>query len=355
MIILFIRSSDSNSIEVQLPHANMILDPRTMGGRIPSWFRFSFSVKGRTLTVTRTDQGWDDDFYLRAYLPTDVIPDFTSTIYTYYGLDHEEVPEDVTEVIFAPSVTVVKGRAFYDCSSLVRVTIPDTVTRIENQAFAYCRSLRFIQLSTNLVSIATMAVHGCTSLEAVFLPPTVTYIGDYAFGQCESLRFINVPEAIEHIGEEVFKGCDALLATFNFNWEERVYNQDKVMERLRQRHANFHLHQACSSTSVTSQQIEACIHTHGIERAATEIDDQQMTALHILCLNPHVTGDCIRAYLQLAPEAANQHDSFAMTPFQYLCRSDIAFLEDRNFSSLMIWWYHCMPPQTETSKKRKRE
>jgi len=40
-----------------------------------------------------------------------------------------------------------------------------------------------------------------------------------------------------------------------------------------------------------------------------EVNDQQMTALHILCANPHVTGDCIRAYLQLAPEAAEQQDS----------------------------------------------
>jgi len=40
---------------------------------------------------------------------------------------------------------------------------------------------------------------------------------------------------------------------------------------------------------------------------ATEVDDQQMTALvHILCTNPHGTGDAIRAYLTLASEAADQ-------------------------------------------------
>jgi len=81
-----------------------------------------------------------------------------------------------------------------------------------------------------------------------------------------------------------------------------------------------------------------------------------MTALHILCANPHVTGgDTIRTYLQLAPEAADQEDSEGMTPFQHLTRNDIAFIEeDMSFSSLMIWWYHCMPPQTQRDKKRKR-
>jgi len=115
------------------------------------------------------------------------------------------------------------------------------------------------------------------------------------------------------------------------------------------------LSKVCYSTSVTPQSIQECIHTHGIERA-TEVNDQQMPALHILCTNPHVTVDSIRAYryLQLAPEAANQEDSGGMTPFQHLCRNAITFLEDRSFSSLMAWWYCCMPPQTELGKKRKR-
>jgi len=53
--------------------------------------------------------------------------------------------------------------------------------------------------------------------------------------------------------------------------------------------------------------------------------------------------NAIRAYLQLAPEAAEQQDSDEMTPFQYLCRSDVTFFDDRSFSSLMILWYGCMP------------
>jgi len=39
---------------------------------------------------------------------------------------------------------------------------------------------------------------------------------------------------------------------------------------------------------------------------AVEFDNLQSTALHILCANPHVNGDTIRAYLQLAPESADQ-------------------------------------------------
>jgi len=130
--------------------------------------------------------------------------------------------------------------------------------------------------------------------------------------------------------------------------ETSTINNDEVNQWLMQRYVNLPFHQASSSNSVTPQVI-----VHGITRAM-EVDDQQMTALHILCANPHVTGDVIRAYLQLAPEAANQEDSEGMTTFHYLCRNDISFLEEgMSFSSLMIWWYCCMPPQTQSDKKRK--
>jgi len=170
---------------------------------------------------------------------------------------------------------------------------------------------------------------------------------DYVFSKCTSLRCFYVPEPIAHIGSGVVNGCDRLLTTVQYEYNEDdhddVSNDHEVNQWLMQRHANFLLHQACSSTSITSQGIEGFLQEHGIERT-TKVDDQQMTALHILCVNPHVTGNCIRAYLQLAPEAAEQEDSDGMTPFQRLCRNDITFLvEDRRFSSLMACMDACLP------------
>jgi len=346
MIIIVIGGSRSSIKVVRLPHANMIVDPRYYARTD----KCKFSVKGRTLTITRIDggRGWDE-FFLRAYLPTEVIPDFTSTVYTYWGLEHEYAPDDVTKVIFHPSVNIIREYAFQLCHFLVRIRIPDTVTEIEYGVFEGCDSLRYILLPRNLEFIGAYAFRGCTSLEAVFLPPTVTHIGDWAFFDCTSLRFLHVPEAIEDIGIEVFQGCDRLLTTVNYKADEdddeqNTINNDEVNEWLMQRHAHLHLHQACSSTSITSQRIQERIDTHGIERAI-EVDEYQMTALHTLCANPRVTADCIRTYLQLAPGAAEQEDSYGMTPFQYLCRNDVVFFleEDRDFSSLMAWWYSCMP------------
>jgi len=189
-----------------------------------------------------------------------------------------------------------------------------------------CVSLRFIRLSTNLEYIGVAAFRDCELTEAVFLPPTIISIGYEAFYQCKSLRFIKMPDAMDHIGFDVFQKCDLLSSTVRNNRDDN----------------DLPMHKVCYSTSVNPQMINEYIDTHGIERG-TEVNDQQTTALHILCVNPHVTGDAIRAYLQLAAEAAEQQDSVGMTPFQYLCRNYITFFDERNFSSMAAWWYGCMP------------
>jgi len=344
-IITVPRSDDSNSIEVQLPHANMVLDPRIIGYGSSWEGELRFSVNGRTLTITRTAvqgkkknrrrKGWSSEFFLRAYLPTDhSIPDFTSTVYTYHGLRHERAPPNTTEVNFHPSVTTIQEDAFYRCYYLKRIRIPDTVTHIEWRAFGHCYFLRYIRLSCNLLSIGDYAFCDCESVEAVFLPLTITHVGQEAFSDCTSLTFFYIPEAIDRIGNAVIGGCDRLLTIVKYIKEDEgndeyymnTINNDEVNQWLMQRYANLPFHRACSSTSITPQVI-----VQGIERS-TEVDIQQMTALHIICTNPHVTGECIRTYLQLAPEAAEQQDFDGMTPFQRLCRNDITFLEERSFS-----------------------
>jgi len=226
-----------------------------------------------------------------------------------HGVVHEQAPEDVTEVIFHPSVTTIKNSAFSGCRSLEWVTIPDTVTRIEACAFFHCDSLRYILLSRNLEFIGVGAFDNCRSLQAVFLPLTVIHIGNEAFNGCTSLRFLYVPETIEHIGNQVVWGCNRLLTAVKYKRNnDGSINNNNVNQWLMQQCANLPFHQACSSISITPQGIVGCSQEHGINRA-TEVEDGQMTALHILCANPHATGDCIRAYLQLAPEAADQEDS----------------------------------------------
>ena len=65
------------------------------------------------------------------------------------------------------------------------------------------------------------------------------------------------------------------------DYEYKNDNSDEVIQQLMQQHANLPFHKACFSTSITPQGMAVCFQEHGIDRA-TEVDDQQLTALHTI-------------------------------------------------------------------------
>lgn len=84
-------------------------------------------------------------------------------------------------------VTSIGDRAFYGCSSLASVTIPDGFTSIGDRAFS-----------------------GCSSLTSITIPDGVTFINNYVFSQCWKLNSITIPNSVTSIGEYAFSSCDKL-------------------------------------------------------------------------------------------------------------------------------------------------
>ena len=89
-------------------------------------------------------------------------------------------------------VTAIDSLAFYDCTSLVSVTIPNSVTTIAEGAFHGCSSLLSVTISESVTSIGKDAFYRCSSLTSLDLPKSVTNIGEGAFSNCDSLQSITV-------------------------------------------------------------------------------------------------------------------------------------------------------------------
>ena len=65
-------------------------------------------------------------------------------------------------------------------SSLVSVTLPQSLTAIGEEAFMDCRSLRELALPAHLETIGDEAFHGCNSLERVVFPASLKKLGKKA-------------------------------------------------------------------------------------------------------------------------------------------------------------------------------
>ena len=84
------------------------------------------------------------------------------------------------------------------------------VTSIGNGAFYGCSSLKNIKIPEGVTSIGWGAFDGCSSLTSIKIPESVTSIGDWAFFGCSSLKSIKIPESVTSIGYRAFDGCNNL-------------------------------------------------------------------------------------------------------------------------------------------------
>lgn len=131
------------------------------------------------------------------------------------------------------------GDVFYNCSDkITSITIPNSVTTIENSIFRYCNMVAFYgkfsssdnkslvvngvlsafasgagmieySIPKNVKVIGNAVFDGCRSLEKITIHNGVTHIGDSAFTSC-NIKSITIPESVKHIGNAVFMSCNYL-------------------------------------------------------------------------------------------------------------------------------------------------
>ena len=130
-----------------------------------------------------------------------VLDDGTAEITDYFG---SETKLTIPSEIDGYKVSSIGSSAFYGCTSLTSVTIPNSVTEIGVGAFGSCTSFTSIIIPDSITSIGASAFFNCFNVKNVSLGNSVTSIGDYAFGGCTSLTSITIPDSVTSIGNDAF-------------------------------------------------------------------------------------------------------------------------------------------------------
>ena len=120
------------------------------------------------------------------------------------------IPVQVTNNKVTYTVTSIRSLAFYDCSGLTSVEIPNSVTAIQDQTFEYCTNLQSITIPSSVKSIGYRAFENCHSLQTVNLSEGLNSIGVCAFQYCVKLNEIIIPSSVTNVSNYAFRDCSKL-------------------------------------------------------------------------------------------------------------------------------------------------
>lgn len=161
--------------------------------------------------------------------------------------------KSLTETIIPPNVTFIGFNAFKGCtniklsctysesfnsyfnntglekSNVYKITIPTTVSIINEYEFENCVNLSNIELPTTISSIGKGAFKGCSRLKSISVPSTTTVINEETFMNCVNLRTATLPSTIITIKKSAFEGCNLLdtIVTNGETWEnDNVFYTD---------------------------------------------------------------------------------------------------------------------------------
>lgn len=111
------------------------------------------------------------------------------------------------ELQYFTELTSIEGSAFYQCSNLKSVTLPNSVNYIGSKAFYYCSNLKNINIPNTVRHISSYTFYYCSSLTTIDIPNSVTSIDSYAFKSCYSLTSVTIPNSVTSIGDFAFDCC----------------------------------------------------------------------------------------------------------------------------------------------------
>ena len=98
------------------------------------------------------------------------------------------IPSQIKDGDETYHVVAIGEYAFYRCSGLTSITIPEAVTSIRDSAFEGCSGLTSITIPEAVTSIGAYAFRGCSGLNTVILPKMLETLEGGAFAECDKIR-----------------------------------------------------------------------------------------------------------------------------------------------------------------------
>ena len=138
--------------------------------------------------------------------------------YNEDGHGYEVIAIDKTKIEYESIKTGINGHntigigdyAFYKCTSLINMELPEFVRYIGKSAFYGCNSLKSINIPYGMITIQDSAFSDCKSLINIEFPDTIRFICGCAFYGCDSLTSIELPCNLHVVDVGLFEECNSL-------------------------------------------------------------------------------------------------------------------------------------------------
>lgn len=124
----------------------------------------------------------------------------------------ESYKPNITNLVVEEGITEIGNYNFYNCTALVNVSLPSTLTILHGSGtmtasygcFQNCTSLQSITLPKNLTTIENCAFKDCTALKSITFPDSVTTLSYACFSGCTALETVTYGAGLTKTGDYAF-------------------------------------------------------------------------------------------------------------------------------------------------------
>ncbi len=164
--------------------------------------QYPYGLTNSEYTIPEGTKRIEENAFDKAELSKIIVPSSLVTIgnYAFYRC------KKLTAIQFAAKgkLKTIASGAFSDCSALIEMNIPKTVSFLASDVFYGCTSLKKVSLSPEMDDIYPETFRDCTSLSEVDIPAGIMHIQYGAFLNCSSLKVLLVPYSVTRMEDHCF-------------------------------------------------------------------------------------------------------------------------------------------------------